>query len=1161
MSDSLLFPVTGTCISASAGTGKTYALTSRFLSLLALGAPPESLIALTFTNKAAGEFRNRILSAVAEGALSEATPNPAALRVTATLCALNYNPRTGEMEPQNGVVPLAPAVAQSCAGVTAWADCIQCVEKALEHRLDAAFFMELLNRVVRALSRMRLSTLDSFFQKIVASHCTEFGISEIQPLTGDDLQNARQEALLYMLSLMDDPECRASFLTLYQDVLGEKKKGMLEILSKKVQSFSAVYRRFGNEDAWADTSVFVGEDLAAVTPVAEEEIQRKRQEYNELLPKAIADIRMKRNSKAGSTPHAQQALESFLKKMEEGDFSPNSRMKDEYLGKDEYSSSPHPKLKQLVQELEALYRRKTKLHIYRKTMGMYKLMKIYTQRYQEAVQSTGRFTFDDMTAAAGNILEDFGCDAASELDARLEHWMLDEFQDTAPAQWKSLASPLLLEAADSAPEDYLGKQLAKRSLFVVGDMKQSIYGFREARPELFAQLSGDPAYDGRNPEAERCKRALHTTDLNCSYRSAPVLMGGTEADANQGVGTGFINTLFRALHEGEKAEKKNNAVSLENYCRHSTADTPTIQRMKGYVRIAKMQAEEKEEEEATGSEDNDTLMLQSVENVLRELQDSANKKCLKNGITVAVLVRSNEAAQNIVQHLQRKLAELPVQLISDSFVALDSSVGEVFMSFFLWLAHPADSYRKNILIISGLLTPNDSHEKWMSLLAEKGYAAVIGSLVKRMGVKPEQTVKEWTRAALAFDEKGGCLSAWIRRIRNLSIKGVGSPLCVQVMTMHKSKGLEFDAVILPYNGSKPVDDTKDLSYFESEDGKHIMLSPGGEKKRSIFGTGLDSHIERWKKQQRQEAYNLMYVALTRAKYANYILLHPKAQSQSDKGKKTWNESGMILRALPEAEKRIASGKAWTIGTENWYDDAELIAEKQKKADKCSKVTAPKQELGTAVARRPKLTPSHQEEEATAAPEKAEKVSRPRGSGKKDREKAEFGTEVHALFEQIEWWHSGEPLPFEETGSKAQAVVKAALQVPEIADLFRQRDGMVVYNEQPFEQIVTENGQELWASGIIDRLVLERTLTKAENEQGEEIELEEVTAAHIIDYKTSTRKGKTAEEQDNALREQYRVQMSVYHTLICAAFNLPANKVSVSLISCPDEHAPARIITY
>ncbi|MBN2767513.1 MAG: RecB-like helicase [Campylobacterales bacterium] len=47
---------------ASAGTGKTFALSVRYLSLLFLGESPNNILAITFTNKATSEMRERILS-------------------------------------------------------------------------------------------------------------------------------------------------------------------------------------------------------------------------------------------------------------------------------------------------------------------------------------------------------------------------------------------------------------------------------------------------------------------------------------------------------------------------------------------------------------------------------------------------------------------------------------------------------------------------------------------------------------------------------------------------------------------------------------------------------------------------------------------------------------------------------------------------------------------------------------------------------------------------------------------------------------------------------------------------------------------------------------------------------------------------------------------
>ena len=53
-------PAVHAALSASAGTGKTQVLTARVLRLLLKGAPPESILCLTFTKAAAAEMANRI---------------------------------------------------------------------------------------------------------------------------------------------------------------------------------------------------------------------------------------------------------------------------------------------------------------------------------------------------------------------------------------------------------------------------------------------------------------------------------------------------------------------------------------------------------------------------------------------------------------------------------------------------------------------------------------------------------------------------------------------------------------------------------------------------------------------------------------------------------------------------------------------------------------------------------------------------------------------------------------------------------------------------------------------------------------------------------------------------------------------------------------------
>jgi ATP-dependent exoDNAse (exonuclease V) beta subunit len=139
-------------IRASAGTGKTFQLTHRYLSLINAGVSPAQILAVTFTRKAAGEILDRLLGGLAEAAHS---------------------------------APTLQALQQHMTGPT----------------LDRGRCVELLKALLRDLHQLQISTLDRFFVQIARTMPLELGLPmDWQIVEELDDQRLRTEAMQALLA-------------------------------------------------------------------------------------------------------------------------------------------------------------------------------------------------------------------------------------------------------------------------------------------------------------------------------------------------------------------------------------------------------------------------------------------------------------------------------------------------------------------------------------------------------------------------------------------------------------------------------------------------------------------------------------------------------------------------------------------------------------------------------------------------------------------------------------------------------------------------------------------------------------------------------------------------------------------------------------------------
>ncbi|HRP09464.1 MAG TPA: double-strand break repair helicase AddA [Terricaulis sp.] len=135
--------------------------------------------------------------------------------------------------------------------------------------------------------------------------------------------------------------------------------------------------------------------------------------------------------------------------------------------------------------------------------------------YAAAKSRTGALDFDDLIEYAQTLLQHSAAApwVLYKLDGGLDHILIDEGQDTSPSQWELIA-PLQNEFFAG-----VGARTRERTMFAVGDPKQSIYGFQGADPARF--LAERTALFTRAREAER---KFTAPDLRTSFRSAPHIL-------------------------------------------------------------------------------------------------------------------------------------------------------------------------------------------------------------------------------------------------------------------------------------------------------------------------------------------------------------------------------------------------------------------------------------------------------------------------------------------------------------------------------------------------------------------------------------------------------------------------------------------------------------
>ena len=988
-------------ILASAGSGKTFQLGNRVIGLVASGVEPEKIVALTFTRKAAGEFADSVLMKLAAAA---------------------GDPETAGKLRDDLAMPKAD-------------------------------FSESLERVVRALPRFTLGTMDSFFAKVVRGFQYELGLTggKFDLLEGSRAAAAADEILAAILGeTLDDKDGEQFLHAFRRATIGKEEQKVTDGLRGFMARWQSRYQTKGDlewgPNALAGVQLEDWEkqknQLAATALRGLEGISYNDKRQQKALEKVVEDL-SNHTIGSGSLGGATSLLESVLKAAASNDGPLPVKFHKEFA----IGGPAGDALRSMV-NLAACCELAAALH---RTRAVREVVSIYDASCEKQLRRQGLLGFDDVKILMGEWVKGEDARLRREavdfrLDARHEHWLLDEFQDTSRADWTGLL-PLIDEAAGAG----------EGTMFIVGDRKQAIYGWRGGEVGLFDEVMS------------RYAGGLETEQMAESWRSCPEVLNLV----NQVCGdTTTMHELF-----GTAADKW-------QWQDHFSTDSLTGPAKRGEARVEVVVGHWEERLERLGE-------------LLGELRIGTRP------LTCGVLVRSNTKVREVADHLRAKGFDVIEEGRREP--AKDNPVGITVGHLLKWLANPADAFAWEVVAMSPLHDHLRARfgEQWqqiweglLGLASMSGFAGMVEEIFTGLQADwsdfGRRRAGDVMTALAGLDARGGATpreaAEWIERLEVSQSPGVAA---VQVMTIHKSKGLGFDVVVLP---EIPNDSIPSAQYFDVAEGKGWITETPPKWARELIPEMREAEAA-WADGQRYEAFCMLYVALTRSKRGLYVLLEPPAGSQdADKP----SLANWLARSVESAGR---PGVVYQSGTPDWVGFTPASSDTKNPAEMPP--------LGIGLVRRERTTPS--------GVKKSHRVLVPYSSSG-----MQFGTEVHTAFEQVGWVDERSPdLPEGAAGK----LVGDLLEIAEIRKLF-ERNGRSVelFREQAVDAVL----EGKWTSGVMDRLHVHRDASDV------------VTLVEVIDFKTDG----LDEISDLAFR--YSAQMEVYREVMKRAY--PEARVECILLS-------------
>lgn len=815
---------------ASAGSGKTYTLVKEYLKII-LSSPKNdayrNILAITFTNKAVHEMKSRIVGSLSEFA---------------------------KEEPSAKAVDLMEDLSRD-TGLSI----IQLKVKS----------QSIIKHLIHNYAAFDISTIDKFTHKVIRAFAHDLNL----PMTFEvtlDTENLLVEAVDAIIAQAGQDETLTKLLIDFTMEKTDDDKSW--DISREILETGRLVLNENNRneilhfnDKTIEEFVEIKKKMLALCKELESENEEFAKEALSLIDKNGIDLK---SFSRGTFPN-------HLESIRDGKFNPRNKTFHEF---DDIAINKTAKDRTLIENiipdllsiLEKIYKNFEKRDFYKaflKNITPLSLLNTVSNELAKIQSEQNILSISEFNAIIHREIQNQPAPFIYErLGERYRHFFIDEFQDTSEMQWQNLIP--LIDNSLSGLDD-LGN---KGTLMIVGDPKQSIYRWRGGKAEQFIELSKDV-----NPFVNPDKAIRH---LNTNYRSYSEVIE-------------FNNAFFKLI-----SSEFSNEDYKDLYENHSFQNTNS--KKGGYVNISFLPIIEKNDfaDEDEVIEKSDLYVLGTLNTIQKVIREGFEYK------DIVILTRKRDQGIAIANYLTEQ--NIPL-LSSETLMIKNATEVRLIINLLRYLNNNADLESKaNFLhflaenkeielpihdfIAEGMAQRfEEDFEKWLlnfdvSLSFEnvrkKSLYEAVEIIISKFILPSEGNayVQFFLDIVLERDIRNQAgvadfLSFWDKNSEKFSIPSPEGNNAVRIMTIHKSKGLEFPVVIMPFAEEDYNRKPKDKLWLDAEETDLGVPKALIDNSSAVegFGESASAVFNLKKQEELLDNINVLYVALTRAEEQLYII--------------------------------------------------------------------------------------------------------------------------------------------------------------------------------------------------------------------------------------------------------------------------------------------------